>query len=52
MEQAQAIIDAFALPENQGQGVIKVNGQMVEILHLEQARQTVELARIISQGIT
>lgn len=42
---AQAIIAAFALPENQGKGVIEVQGKMTELLHLDQARRTVALAQ-------
>ncbi|MEP4484822.1 MAG: CoA ester lyase [Halioglobus sp.] len=45
--QASLIIDAFALPENKGRGVIQVNGAMVELLHLEQAQQLVEIDRAI-----
>ncbi len=43
VEQAQAIVAAFALPENAGKGVIKVNGRMTEILHLRQAERTLAL---------
>jgi len=39
--QAEAVIEAFSLAENQGKGVIKVNGKMTEILHLEQAKRLV-----------
>ncbi len=46
---ARALIAAFALPENAGKGVIKVDGKMVELLHLEQARRVVALAEGISQ---
>lgn len=45
LAQAQAIIDAFALPENQGKGVIRVEGKMTELLHLEQAQRLVDVAR-------
>ena len=38
---AEAVIEAFSLPENQGKGVIKVNGKMAELLHLEQAKRLV-----------
>ena len=41
--QARSIIEAFAEPENQGRGVIQVNGAMVELLHLEQAEQLVDI---------
>lgn len=41
---AQAVIAAFALPENAGKGAIRVEGKMAELLHLEQARQLVAVA--------
>ncbi len=41
--QAEAVIEAFSLAENQGKGVIKVNGKMTELLHLEQARRLVAI---------
>jgi citrate lyase subunit beta/citryl-CoA lyase len=41
---AEAIIAAFALPENAGKGVIKVDGKMTELLHLEEARRVVAVA--------
>ena len=44
---AQELITAFALPENQGQGVIKVNGKMAELLHLQQARRLVAIDKAI-----
>ena len=44
---ARAVIDAFALPENAGKGVIKVDGKMTELLHLEEARRVVA----VSEGI-
>jgi citrate lyase subunit beta/citryl-CoA lyase len=47
MEQARAILAAFALPENQGKGAISLNGRMVELLHAEIARQTVALSDAI-----
>ncbi|MEM8660081.1 MAG: CoA ester lyase [Pseudomonadota bacterium] len=47
VEQAQAIIDAFALAENAGKGVIKVNGKMAELLHLEQAQRLVTIQAAI-----
>ncbi|WP_348631981.1 CoA ester lyase [Pontixanthobacter sp. CEM42] len=40
---AQSIRDAFALPENAGKGVIKVDGRMTEILHLREAQRTLAL---------
>lgn len=47
VERAHAVIAAFALPENQGKGVIKVDGRMTELLHLEQAKQIVAVTEAI-----
>jgi citrate lyase subunit beta/citryl-CoA lyase len=44
---ARAVIAAFAAPENAGKGVLKVNGKMTELLHLEQAKRTVAIAEAI-----
>jgi citrate lyase subunit beta / citryl-CoA lyase len=40
---AQAVIAAFALPENAAKGAIRVEGEMVERLHLEEAERIVAL---------
>ena len=48
VEQAQAVIAAFADPENAGKGVLKVNGKMTEILHLDEAHRTVATAKTIA----
>lgn len=48
VEQAEAVIAAFADPANAGKGVLKVNGKMTELLHLEEARRTVEVAAAIA----
>ena len=48
VESARAIIDAFALPENAGKGVIQLNGRMVELLHAEMARRTLAIADAIA----
>ncbi|MEM1036218.1 MAG: CoA ester lyase [Pseudomonadota bacterium] len=48
VDQARAVIEAFADPENAGKGVIKVNGKMTELLHLEEARRTVSVAEAIA----
>jgi citrate lyase subunit beta / citryl-CoA lyase len=45
---AEKIIAAFALPENQGRGVITLDGRMVELLHADMARRTVAIARAIA----
>ena len=46
---AKAVIAAFALPENRGKGVISVDGQMVELLHLEQAERLLAIDDAIRQ---
>ena len=48
VESAAAIIDAFALPENTGKGVIQLNGRMVELLHADMARRTLAIADAIA----
>lgn len=45
---AQAVIDAFALPENAGKGAIRVDGKMTEILHRDQAKRLVAVAEQIA----
>lgn len=47
LQWAQAVIAAFALPENAGKGAIRVEGKMAEILHLEQAHRLVKVAELI-----
>jgi len=44
---ARAIIAAFALPENAGKGVIKVDGRMAELLHMYEAQRLVTVAEAI-----
>jgi len=44
---ARAVIAAFADPANAGKGVLKVDGKMTELLHLEIARRTVAIADAI-----
>jgi len=48
VEQAHAVIAAFADPANAGKGVLKVNGKMTELLHLEEAQRTVTVAQAIA----
>lgn len=45
--QARDVIEAFAAPENAGKGVLKVNGKMTELLHLEEARRLVAVQAAI-----
>lgn len=47
VSRARAVIYAFALPENAGKGVIKVDGKMTELLHLEEAKRLVGVAEAI-----
>jgi citrate lyase subunit beta / citryl-CoA lyase len=47
VEAARKIIAAFELPENKGKGAISLDGRMVELLHADIARGTVELAEAI-----
>jgi citrate lyase subunit beta/citryl-CoA lyase len=48
LARAHAVIAAFAAPENAGKGVIKVDGKMTELLHLEEARRVVAVAEGIA----
>ena len=45
---ANAVIAAFTLPENADKGAIRVEGKMVELLHLEQAKRLVAVAEQIA----
>ncbi|MGP1281448.1 MAG: HpcH/HpaI aldolase/citrate lyase family protein [Parasphingopyxis sp.] len=49
LRDARAIIAAFAEPENADQGVLEVDGAMVERLHLAEAEQLVALAEAIAE---
>jgi citrate lyase subunit beta/citryl-CoA lyase len=44
---ARAVIAAFAAPENADKGVIKVDGRMTELLHLEEAKRVVAVSEAI-----
>jgi len=44
---ARTVAQAFDLPENAGKGVLKVEGRMVERLHLEEARRLIAVAQAI-----
>lgn len=44
---AREILDEFEKPENSGRGAIQIRGQMVERLHMEMAKRTVEIADAI-----
>lgn len=45
--EARDIVEAFALAQNQGKGVISLNGAMVELLHLESAQQLLRMHEAI-----
>jgi citrate lyase subunit beta/citryl-CoA lyase len=45
---ARRILEAFALPENRGKGVLNLDGRMVELLHAEMAQRTVAIADAIN----
>ena len=47
--EAEAIVAAFARPENAGRGVISMNGRMVERLHLASAEKLIARAHAISR---
>tara|TARA_R110000868_G_scaffold51223_1_gene162684 strand:+ start:386 stop:1231 length:846 start_codon:yes stop_codon:yes gene_type:complete len=47
VSQAKDVIAAFADPENKGKGVLKVNGKMTELLHLEEAHRIVAVDEAI-----
>ncbi len=49
VEQARAILDAFAQPDNAGKGVIALEGRMVERLHADMAERVVALAEAIAE---
>ena len=48
--EARAIVAAFALPENAGKGVIKVDGRMTERLHLAMAERLLAMAALIENA--
>ena len=45
---ARIIVEAFDLPENASKGVLRVEGRMVERLHLAQARRLIAVAEAIA----
>jgi citrate lyase subunit beta/citryl-CoA lyase len=48
---AQAIVVAFALPENQDKGAIRVAGLMTERLHLQQAQRVIAVRQAIAARV-
>ncbi len=47
IEAARNLVAAFEDPDNAGMGAIRLEGRMVELLHLEQARRTLAVAATI-----
>jgi citrate lyase subunit beta/citryl-CoA lyase len=45
---SRAVVAAFALPENAGKGVIKLDGRMAELLHLRQAERLLAMQAAIA----
>jgi citrate lyase subunit beta/citryl-CoA lyase len=48
--QARKTIAAFDLPENRDKGVVQIDGRMVERMHAEMARRTVEIGDAIEKA--
>ncbi len=48
VEKAHSIVRAFEEADSKGQGVVVLNGQLIENLHAEEARRLIALADIIS----
>ena len=48
VEHARRIIEAFEAAEAEGQGVITVDGRMIENLHVDNARRTLAVAEAIA----
>lgn len=46
---SRKVLAAFEVPENEGKGVISVEGKMVERLHAEMARRVVDMAETIEK---
>nr|WP_281372413.1 CoA ester lyase [Novosphingobium hassiacum] len=46
--EAEGIVAAFAVPANTGKGALRINGKMVELLHLAQARTLLAKASAIA----
>lgn len=49
LAEAEAIVAAFSRPENQGRGVISLDGRMVERLHLDMAERLIARSRAIRE---
>lgn len=47
---AHQVVETFAAPESAGKGVLQIEGKMVELLHLEDARRVVAMAAAIARA--
>ena len=47
LEESEAIIAAFEMPANRGRGAIAFRGRMIERLHVDEARRTLDMASAI-----
>lgn len=47
---ARVVATAFDSPENRGKGVLRVEGRMVERLHLDQALRLLEIAAVLEEA--
>ena len=45
---ARSVVDAFATPDASGKGALRVEGKMVELLHLDQAKQILAVAALLN----
>ncbi|MDE2434806.1 MAG: CoA ester lyase [Sphingomonadales bacterium] len=45
---SETVVAAFSQPKNRGKGAIRVEGKMVELLHLDQARRLLDLVAQIN----
>lgn len=51
VDKAQRIIEAFEQAQAAGQGVVVVDGKLVEVLHVEEAKRTLAIARAIAAQV-
>lgn len=49
VEWSRRIIEAFTSAQAEGQGVVLVDGKLIEILHVEAAKRTVALSEAIAK---
>lgn len=47
---ARSVVAAFSTPDAGGKGALRVEGKMVELLHLDQAKQVLSVAALLGAG--